>query len=130
MPTLREYLQKNLSAVAAKSALGARYRTVVQQSGMLEDLGDKPLEEITHEVIGDWADKRLAEPKKDGTPRNPNVVEQEMQALDDVVTHFHGARGTPAGKAALAAHEASRPKAPSGPARGGRPMFRGSQRGR
>ena len=129
MPSLREYLQKNLASVAAKSALGARFRTVVQQSGMLEDLGDKELEEITHEVIGAWADKRLAEPKKDGTPRSQAAVEQEMQAIDDVVTHFHGTKGTPAGKAALAAHEASRPKAPAGPVKG-RQMFRGSQRGR
>ena len=129
MPTLREYLQKNLPAVTAKSALGARFRTVVQQSGMLDDLGDKELDEITHEVIGAWADKRLAEPKKDGTPRSQASVETEMQALDDVVTHFHGAKGS-AGKAALAAHEASRPKAPAAPSRGGRPMLRGSQRGR
>jgi hypothetical protein len=130
MPTLREYLQKNLAAVAAKSALGSRFRAVVQQSGMLEELGDLDLEKIDHEVIGNWADKRLAQPKKDGTPRSQASVEQEMQALDDVVTHFHGAKGTAAGKAALAAYEASRPRAPSGPARGGRPMFRGSQRGR
>ena len=129
MPTLREYLQKNLAAVAAKSALGARFRAVVQQSGILDELGDLDLEKIDHEVIGGWADKRLAEPKKDGTARSQASVEQEMQALDDVVTHFHGAKGS-AGKAALAAYEASRPRAPSGPTRGARPMFRGSQRGR
>jgi hypothetical protein len=130
MPNLREYLQKNLPAVAAKSALGARFRAVVQQSGMLDDLGDKDLEEITHEVIGAWADQRLAEPKKDGTPRSQTSVEQEMQALDDVVTHFHGAKGTAAGRAALAAHEQSRPKVPS--AAPHHPWIRpgGSQRGR
>jgi hypothetical protein len=130
MPTLREYLQKNLSSVAAKSALGSRFRTVVQQSGVLEDLGDKDLEEITHEVIGAWADKRLAEPKKDGTARSQASVEQEMQALDDVVTHFHGAKGTPAGKAALAAHEQARPKVPSAAPHQAWIRPGGSQRGR
>lgn len=132
MPTLKNYLTKNISAIAAKSALGVKLRSIVQ-SALLPSLGDTELDAITPEAIVAFGEKRLKEPKKDGSARSQGSVEQEMGALEDIVKHFHGGKGgaaTKAGAAAAAATGSTKPAAPtSGP--GGKPkMTRAANRGR
>ncbi len=131
MPTLKEYLNKNISAIAARSPLGVKLRQVVQ-TGLLPSLGEKKLEELTPEAITAFGEARLKEPKKDGSVRSQASVEQELAALEEIVKHFHGAsaHGKSGGKSAAAAVGA-KAAAPSGPAPAGKPkMTRGTNRGR
>ena len=131
MPTLREYLTKHISAIAARSSLGPKLRTIAQ-TALLPALGDTEMEKLTNEEIVAFGEKRLKEPKKDGSSRSQASVEQEMTALEDVVKHFHGGKGTSAGKSAAAAIGPEKKAAgPSGPAPAGKPkMTRGTNRGR
>lgn len=131
MPTLKDYLNKNVSAIAARSPLGVKLRTLVQ-AALLPTLGDRKLDELTPEAITAFGEGRLKEPKKDGTARSQASVEQELAALEEIVKHFHGAsaHGKSGGKSAAAA-VGTKAAAPSGPAPAGKPkMTRGTNRGR
>ncbi len=130
MPTLKDYLNKNVSAIAARSALGVKLRTVAQ-SALLPALGEKKLEELTAEAITAFGEARLKEPKKDGTARSQGSVEQEITALEEIVKHFEGAsaHGKPGGKSAVSA-VGTKTAAPSGNGPAKPKITRGANRGR
>jgi hypothetical protein len=127
VPTLREYLSKNLSSIVARSKLGVKMRTLAHS--LLPELGDREISELTPEAIDAWGQKRLAEPKKDGTARSVSSVEQEMEALDQILSHARS--GKVAGAPAAPPHAGGAGGAIHGAAPGIKTRTkRGTQRGR
>jgi hypothetical protein len=127
VPTLRDYLSKNLSSIVARSKLGVKMRAIVH--ALLPELGDRELSELTEDAIKEWGQKRLAEPKKDGTARSVSAVEQEMEALDQIVSHARS--GKVPGAPGATPHSGGAGSAIHGTAAGIKVKTkRGTQRGR
>jgi hypothetical protein len=126
--TLREYLSKNLSSIVARSKLGLKMRPLVH-SVLLPELGDRELSELTSEAVAAWGQKRLAEPKKDGTPRSSASVDEELEALEQILSHARS--GKVAGAPPAPPHGGGSGGAIHGAASGIRTKTkRGTQRGR